>query len=158
MHEFHCALRRRCHLGRQRHGGSDRRLLSRGGDHRQGVSTSFLAKIFPKLEKAGIVAASKNVRGGYRLARPAKDITFLTIVDAIEGDKPLFDCQEVSRCCAVFGASRPGWVTDNGVCAKGSLNEYELHFLRQRSLSARYEKARRERVGCGGARLSGALT
>src|SRR5262249_24321458 len=32
---------------------------------------------------------------------------------------------------------------------KGSLNEYELDLLRQRSLSARYEKARRGE--CGGA-------
>ena len=31
-----------------------------------------------------------------------------------------------------------------GCCSdKGSLNEYELDLLRQRSLSARYEKARR---------------
>ena len=37
----------------------------------QGISPSFLAKIFPKLEKAGIVAASEGIRGGYRLARPA---------------------------------------------------------------------------------------
>ena len=29
------------------------------------------------------------------------------------------------------------------MCSKGSLNEYELDLLRQRSLSARYEKARR---------------
>ena len=30
---------------------------------------------------------------------------------------------------------------------KGSLNEYELDLLRQRSLSARYEKARRDELG-----------
>jgi len=35
---------------------------------------------------------------------------------------------------------------------KGSLNEYELDLLRQRSLSARYEKARRGEFGCGSAR------
>lgn len=31
----------------------------------QGISVSFLAKIFPKLEKAGIVKASEGIRGGY---------------------------------------------------------------------------------------------
>ncbi|MET0238712.1 MAG: Rrf2 family transcriptional regulator [Sphingobium sp.] len=81
----------------------------------QGISPSFLAKIFPKLEKAGIVAASEGVRGGYRLAREPKDISFLDIVDAIEGRKPLFDCQEVRGRCAVFGDAAPRWAT-SGVC------------------------------------------
>lgn len=97
-------------------GNDGRPLSSRDLAELQGVSPSFLAKIFPKLEKAGIVAASEGVHGGYRLARPANEITFLDIVDAIEGEKPLFECQDVRRRCAVFGASPPGWATD-GVCA-----------------------------------------
>jgi len=82
----------------------------------QGISPSFLAKIFPKLEKAGIVKAEEGVRGGYRLARAPADITVLDIVDAIEGNKPLFDCQEIRDRCAVFGDSAPNWAT-TGVCA-----------------------------------------
>lgn len=82
----------------------------------QGVSPSFLAKIFPKLEKAGLVLATEGVRGGYRLARNPSDITVLDIVDAIEGEKPLFECQEIRERCAVFGGSAPQWAT-NGVCA-----------------------------------------
>ena len=82
----------------------------------QGVSPSFVAKIFPKLEKAGIVRAAQGVRGGYRLARDPADISVLDVVDAIEGDKPLFDCQEIRGRCAVFGDSAPQWAT-RGVCA-----------------------------------------
>ena len=82
----------------------------------QGLSPTFLAKIFAKLEKAGIVAASEGVRGGYRLARAPSDISFLAIVDAIEGEKPLFDCQDVRTRCPLFGAKPPAWATD-GVCA-----------------------------------------
>lgn len=81
----------------------------------QGISSSFLAKIFPKLEKAGLVTATEGVRGGYRLARAPAAITVLDIVDAIEGNKPLFDCQEIRDRCAVFGDSAPNWAT-NGVC------------------------------------------
>jgi len=81
----------------------------------QGVSPSFLAKIFPKLEKAGIVTASEGVRGGYRLARAPAAISVLQVVDAIEGDKPLFDCQNIRGRCAVFGDAAPRWATD-GVC------------------------------------------
>lgn len=97
-------------------GSGDTALSSRDLAELQGVSPSFVAKIFPKLEKAGIVAASEGVRGGYRLARAPQDISFLQIVDAIEGKKPLFDCQEVRERCAVFGDSPPAWAT-GGVCA-----------------------------------------
>ena len=35
-----------------------------------------MAKIFPKLEKAGLVIAQEGVRGGYLLARSAYEISF----------------------------------------------------------------------------------
>ena len=81
----------------------------------QGLSPSFVAKIFPKLEKAGIVHASQGIRGGYRLARAAAQITVLDVVDAIEGRKPLFDCQEIRGRCAVFSGKPASWAT-RGVC------------------------------------------
>jgi len=95
---------------------NDKPLSSRDIADLQVISPSFLAKIFPKLEKAGIVTASDGVRGGYRLARPADKISFLEIVDAIEGEKPLFDCQEVRGRCAVYGESAPRWAVA-GTCA-----------------------------------------
>jgi Rrf2 family protein len=82
-------------------------LSSRDLAEVQGISHSLVAKIFPKLEKAGIVRASEGVRGGYVLARPAEKISFLQIVDAIEGRKPLFDCQEIRGRCAVFDNAPP---------------------------------------------------
>jgi Rrf2 family protein len=97
-------------------GNAGKPLSSRDLADLQGVSPSFVAKIFPKLEKAGIVTATEGARGGYLLARPAEQISFLDIVDAIEGSKPLFDCQEVRRRCALFGEAPPGWATA-GVCA-----------------------------------------
>lgn len=95
---------------------NDTPLSSRELAQFQGISPTFVAKIFPKLEKAGIVSASEGVRGGYVLARSPKDISILEIVDAIDGEKPLFDCQEIRGRCAVFGARPPAWAT-NGVCA-----------------------------------------
>lgn len=82
----------------------------------QGISPSFVAKIFPKLEKAGIVQAAEGVRGGYRLAKAPAEITVLDIVDAIEGYKPLFNCQEIRDRCAVFDDDAPNWAT-SGVCS-----------------------------------------
>lgn len=97
-------------------GSAGTALSSRDLAELQQISPSFLAKIFPKLEKAGIVEASEGVRGGYRLALPPGEISVLQIVDAIEGNKPLFDCQEIRRRCATFGSQPPAWATA-GVCA-----------------------------------------
>jgi Rrf2 family protein len=82
----------------------------------QGVPAHYLAKIFAKLEKAKIVGASDGIRGGYQLARNADDISVLDVVEAIDGKKPLFECQGVRSRCAVYGEAAPSWATD-GVCA-----------------------------------------
>ena len=49
-------------------------------------------------------------------SRAADQITFLDIVDAVEGRKPLFDCREIRGRCAVFDDTPPRWAT-RGVCA-----------------------------------------
>ena len=82
----------------------------------QGISPTFVAKIFSKLEKTGIVEAVEGVRGGYRLARAPEAITVLQLVDAIEGPKPLFDCQDIRGRCALFEDAPPAWAT-RGVCS-----------------------------------------
>lgn len=82
----------------------------------QGVSHSFLAKIFPKLEKAGIVSASDGLAGGYRLACPPEEISVLQVIDAIEGHKPLFDCRGVRAGCVLFDGAPPQWAT-KGTCS-----------------------------------------
>lgn len=82
----------------------------------QGVSPTYLAKIFTKFEKAGIVYASDGLRGGYRLARGADEISVLDVVEALDGKQPLFDCQHIRGRCAIFGGKAPAWSTD-GVCA-----------------------------------------
>ncbi|MFL5332079.1 MAG: RrF2 family transcriptional regulator [Geminicoccaceae bacterium] len=81
----------------------------------QGVSPTFLAKIFSKLEKAGIVEATEGIRGGYGLARPAETISVLDVIDAVEGHKPLFDCQEIRGRCTLFNGKTPSWAI-SGVC------------------------------------------
>lgn len=61
----------------------------------QGVPPELLAKVFTRLAKAGLVAATEGVRGGFRLARPANEISVLDVVRAIDGDKSIFECREV---------------------------------------------------------------
>lgn len=63
----------------------------------QGVSESYLSKVFTKLGKAGITKSVPGVKGGYELARPAENISFWDVVEAVEGKEPLFQCAEIRQ-------------------------------------------------------------
>jgi Rrf2 family protein len=81
----------------------------------QGLSPSFVAKLFTRLERAGLVRSTEGIRGGFRLARPAEEISVLDVADAIEGSKPIFDCKEIRRDCVLYGDAPPAAAT-RGVC------------------------------------------
>ena len=81
-----------------------------------GLSPSAAAKLFTRLEKAGIVSANEGREGGFRLARTLSQINVLEVVDAVEGRKRLFDCKEIRANCVVFDQKTPDWAA-NGVCA-----------------------------------------
>jgi Rrf2 family protein len=81
----------------------------------QGVSAEYLAKIFTKLHRAGLVVGVEGSGGGFALARPPAKISFLDVITAIDGKKPLFDCKNVRLGCAVFGGAVPRWAS-KGVC------------------------------------------
>lgn len=63
----------------------------------QGVSETYLSKVFTKLRKAGIVKSIPGVNGGYELARSPEEISFWNIVEAVEGTSPFFQCIEVRQ-------------------------------------------------------------
>jgi len=63
----------------------------------QGVSETYLSKVYAKLSKSGIVKSVPGVKGGYALARSAEEITFWDVVDAIEGSEPFFQCAEIRQ-------------------------------------------------------------
>ena len=92
-----------------------KRPSSRDLAEMQGIPAAMLAKIMPKLEKAGIVKSSDGIAGGYALAKLPSQVTVLDVVDAVDGDRKLFDCKEVRRGCVLFGGSPPAW-SISGVC------------------------------------------
>ncbi|MFE5319454.1 Rrf2 family transcriptional regulator [Paenibacillus sp. NPDC056579] len=61
----------------------------------QGVSETYLSKIFGKLSKAGIVRSVPGVKGGYRLAKSPDEISFWDVVEAVEGPQPIFHCKNI---------------------------------------------------------------
>jgi Rrf2 family protein len=50
-----------------------------------GMPEKFLLKVLGSLARSRLVLAVKGPNGGYRLARPAKDINLLDVVEAIDG-------------------------------------------------------------------------
>lgn len=62
-----------------------------------GVPKEYLSKALQGLSQAGIVESAMGPSGGYRLARPTDAITFLDIVEAVEGKGPSFVCSEIRR-------------------------------------------------------------
>lgn len=53
---------------------------------RQKISESYLEQLVAKLKKAGLVVSIRGAAGGYRLARPASDISVGDVLRALEGD------------------------------------------------------------------------
>jgi Rrf2 family protein len=71
-----------------------------------GVSESYLLKHLKTLVGAGLLESVPGPRGGYRLARPAAEVTFLDVVQAVEGREPAFRCTEI-RCNAPLAGPLP---------------------------------------------------
>jgi Rrf2 family protein len=62
-----------------------------------GVPKEYLSKAMQGLSQAGIVATVPGPSGGYRLARPAAEISVLDVVEAVEGRRSTFACTEIRR-------------------------------------------------------------
>lgn len=63
----------------------------------QGISETYLSKVFTKLRKAGIVRSLPGVNGGYELARRSEEISFWDVIEAVEGTSPIFQCAEIRQ-------------------------------------------------------------
>lgn len=61
------------------------------------LSSSYLLKHLQQLAAAGVLESVTGPNGGYRLARPAEEITLLDIVLAVEGRQPAFRCAEIRQ-------------------------------------------------------------
>jgi Rrf2 family protein len=57
----------------------------------------YLAKVLNSLVRAGVLTATSGPRGGFRLARPATEITAADVVEAVEGRSQLFSCTEIRQ-------------------------------------------------------------
>ena len=58
----------------------------------QGISLSYLEQLFSKLRRNGLVQGVRGPGGGYRLAKPASEISVADIIDAVDEKMDLTKC------------------------------------------------------------------
>lgn len=61
---------------------------------RQQISDSYLEQLVRKLKKAGLVTSVRGAQGGYRLAKPAEEISVGDVLRALEGSIEAVSCQD----------------------------------------------------------------
>lgn len=49
------------------------------------IPAGYLSKILASLGRAGIIDATRGLRGGYKLAKAAKDILLIDVIEVFEG-------------------------------------------------------------------------
>ncbi|MCS7022537.1 MAG: Rrf2 family transcriptional regulator [Gemmataceae bacterium] len=85
---------------------------ARGIAERFGLSRSFTANILKELGHHGFVVSQRGVKGGYALARSAREITLAEVIEALEDGWRLTLCSgptshpeicEFTHCCTLQG-------------------------------------------------------
>lgn len=64
---------------------SDRPLTAEEVAGAQGIPSRFLGSILTDLRRAGLVTSRRGTDGGYRLARPAREISVADVMRATDG-------------------------------------------------------------------------
>lgn len=65
------------------------------------IPDSFLEKIMQELRQAGLIEATHGRGGGYRLSRPACEISIKDVVHALEGPIALVMCLDSNLKCKI---------------------------------------------------------
>jgi FeS assembly SUF system regulator len=72
------------------------------------IAAPTVSKLLKQLHRAGLVASTRGLHGGYQLARPAGEISAAAILDALEGPLTLTDCSAGAGHCGIEQTCRVG--------------------------------------------------
>ena len=72
------------------------------------LSLSYLEQIFARLRRAGLVGANRGPGGGYRLSRPAAEISIAAIATAVDEPMRATRCEEGGPGCMLYSATETG--------------------------------------------------
>lgn len=95
----------------------DRYLPTRDLAEFHGVPKEYLSKALQALSQAGLVEGTLGPSGGYRLSRAPDAISFLDIVEAVEGKGPTFVCTNIRRNIPCLTAAEKAQCTEARPCA-----------------------------------------
>lgn len=94
-----------------------------------GIPVPTVSKILGALSKAGLLQSQRGLKGGFKLALAAGDISMADIIEAIDGPIALTNCIEKAPgdCCFETACTmRPHWQAINGA-VKGALSGISLN-------------------------------
>ena len=109
---------------------------------RQNLSLSYLEQLFARLRQHGLVRSSRGPGGGYRLSRPATEISVAEVILAVDEQVDvtrcggLVNCNQDSRCL-----THDLWV---------ELSQQMHQFFSSRTLADVLERLHRARGGAEG--------
>lgn len=91
------------------------------------IGAPTVSKLLKQLHRAGMVSSTRGLHGGYRLARPAAQISAGAILDALEGPLALTDCSAGQGQCGIEQTCRVGraWQRVN-LAIRRALSEVSL--------------------------------
>jgi len=73
-----------------------------------------VGKLLKQLSHGGLLSSQRGTKGGYFLARPAREITVAQIIEALEGPMALTECQAPGVCDQErFCSVKPNWLVIN---------------------------------------------
>jgi FeS assembly SUF system regulator len=73
-----------------------------------------VGKLLKQLSHNGLLSSQRGTKGGYSLAREAREITVAQIIEALEGPLGLTECQAPGVCGQErFCAVKPNWLVIN---------------------------------------------
>ena len=102
---------------------------------RRHLSSAYLEQIFGKLRRAGLLEGIRGPAGGYRLAKPAEEISVMQILDAVDASLEKSSCDKDRDCCDGEGECITFELWDD-------LNERMREFLNGVTLKSLAEKKR----------------
>jgi Rrf2 family transcriptional regulator, iron-sulfur cluster assembly transcription factor len=82
-------------LGMRQHKGP---VTLAGISQRQTISLSYLEQLFAKLRRHGLVESTRGPGGGYRLGKPAADVSVADIIFAVDEPLDATQCSGRANC------------------------------------------------------------
>lgn len=81
------------------------------------LPATTVSKILKMLSEAGLVSSARGAEGGYRLQKPAKDISVTDVIAVMEGDIAMTECCEKAGLCTLQTncGMKENWLKINGV-------------------------------------------